>query len=418
MMNVALMSHTSARLSLVFSCVGHAFMHLFAVYFFLVVLPLEQEWGLPYHELIELWTIGALLVGALALPAGWLGDRWSAPGMLVIFFLGLGGAALVCGLSGSPRTMWIGLCLLGAFAAIYHPVGVAWLVRSATESRGKILGLNGIFGSAGVASAGLIAGTLIDLFDWRIAFVVPGGLSILTGAAMWGCMRAGWITDDRPIAPPAHAGERAGQTRAFVLLMMTMFGGALIYQAMQAAMPKLFAVRLVDLVGGSAFGVGALVAVVYGIAGLTQVVSGHLADRFDLKRVYVATFVAQVPMLWLASGFGGMSLVAASTILIVANTGALPAETMLLAGAIPERHHGLAFGVKFVLAFGAAPVAIRLVAYVNDATGGFSLLFIILAAVGAAVVVIAAFLPKIARPAPHAGQSPEPNTLAQHAGTL
>ena len=122
------------------------------------------------HELIELWTVGSLLVGVMALPAGWLGDRWSAPGMLVVFFIGLGAAACLCGVSDSPREMWIGLCLLGAFAAIYHPVGVAWLVRNSLQSRGKALGINGIFGSAGVAGAGLVAGSLIDLFGWRTAY--------------------------------------------------------------------------------------------------------------------------------------------------------------------------------------------------------------------------------------------------------
>ena len=176
-----------------------------------------------------------------------------------------------------------------------------------------------------------------------------------------------------------------------------MFGGAIIYQATQAALPKVFALRLVELVGSSALGVGIFVAVVYGLAGLTQVASGHLADRFDLKLVYIGTFVAQVLVLWLAASLGGMSLIAASTVLVVANTGSLPAETMLLAGATPERRHGMAFGVKFVLAFGAAPVAIRLVAFVVDATGGFYWLFVVLAAVGAAVVAAAALLPKIAR---------------------
>lgn len=170
------------------------------------------------HELIELWTVGSLLVGAMALPAGWLGDRWSAPGMLVVFFIGLGAAACLCGVSDSPREMWIGLCLLGAFAAIYHPVGVAWLVRNSLQSRGKALGINGIFGSAGVAGAGLVAGSLIDLFGWRTAFLVPGGLSIATGVAMLYCMHTGWIADDA--APrTAHGGSlHTGELRAFVLL--------------------------------------------------------------------------------------------------------------------------------------------------------------------------------------------------------
>ena len=88
------MPPTSARLSLIFSSLGHTYMHLLTAYFFVVVLPLEREWQLPYHELIELWTVGALADWTLvALPAGWLSDRWSAPGMMVVFFVGLGGAS-------------------------------------------------------------------------------------------------------------------------------------------------------------------------------------------------------------------------------------------------------------------------------------------------------------------------------------
>ena len=57
------MAQGSARLPLVFSCLGHAYMHLFTAFYFVIVLALEDAWTLPYHELIELWTLGALLVG-------------------------------------------------------------------------------------------------------------------------------------------------------------------------------------------------------------------------------------------------------------------------------------------------------------------------------------------------------------------
>ena len=413
-------STPTARYVLVFSCLGHSYMHLFAVYFFLVVLPLEREWTMPYHELISLWTVGSLLVGAMALPAGWLGDRWSAPGMLVLFFLGLGGAAIICGLATSPTVMWAGLSLLGAFAAIYHPVGVAWLVRTTTESRGKALGINGVFGNAGVAGAGLVAGSLIDLFGWRIAFLVPGAISLATGVVMLYCLASGRFTGDATTRRlPAGADGQTGQLRAFVLLLITMFGGAIIYQATQIALPKVFAVRLVEFVGSSTFGVGAFIALVYGFAGLTQVASGYLADRFDLKMVYIGTFLLQIPVLWIAASAGGVSLIAASTVLVVANTGSLPAENMLLAAATPEQRHGVAFGLKFALAFGAAPLAIKLVAYVNETTGSFSLLFTILTTVGIGVVIAAALLPKLKRPQKESREiSPEPNALAEHTGTL
>ncbi len=72
------MRERSAHLPLVFSSLGHCYMHLFTAFYFIIVLALEEAWALPYHELIELWTLGSLMVGLAALPAGWLGDCWSA----------------------------------------------------------------------------------------------------------------------------------------------------------------------------------------------------------------------------------------------------------------------------------------------------------------------------------------------------
>ena len=132
-------SAASARLSLVFSCLGHGYVHIFTSIYFVIVLALEVAWERPYHDLIELWMLGALLVGLGALPAGWLADRWSATGMMAVYFLGLGGASIACAFLDSSTAMLVGLASVGIFASIYHPVGIAWLVRNA-KTRGKALG--------------------------------------------------------------------------------------------------------------------------------------------------------------------------------------------------------------------------------------------------------------------------------------
>ena len=165
------------------------------------------------------------------------------------------------------------------------------------------------------------------------------------------------------------------------------------YQSTQAALPKLFALRLDDLVGSGTFGVGALVAVAYAVAGLTQIAAGHLADRYPLKQVYTTAILSQVPLLWLASRVGGLPIVPLATGLVIANTASLPAENILLAESAPRRQ-SLAFGVKFVLSFGAAPFAIRLVAFVTERTGGFAWLFVALTGVALFVGAAALLLPK------------------------
>ena len=90
------MSSTGGRVTLVFSCLGHAYMHLFTAIYFVIVLALEADWDQPYYQLIELWTLGALLVGVGAIPAGWLSDHWSAAGMMIVMFVGLGLSGILC----------------------------------------------------------------------------------------------------------------------------------------------------------------------------------------------------------------------------------------------------------------------------------------------------------------------------------
>ena len=386
-------SDGSSRLSLFFSYLGHTYVHLFTAFYFTIVLALEVDWQLPYHELLELWTLGALLVGLAAIPAGWLGDRWPAAAMMVVYFIGMGAAGVSCGLVETPLALMLGLASVGLFAAIYHPVGTAWLVRNATQP-GKVLGINGIFGSVGVASAALVAGSLIDLWSWRAAFIVPGALSLVTGVALLICLRLGWVTEgeSRETTKPRASG-RGEMLRVFGLLAVTIAIMGITFQATQTAMPKLFDLRLSELAGEGVFGVGALVATVYFAGGIMQIVGGYLADRIPLKLLYVVTFTLQAPVLIGITLFSGLPLIAVAMLTVVLAAGARPAENMLLARYTPARHHSLAYGVKFVLTFGSAPLAIGMVSLIQERTGEFEWLFGSLAAMTCIAVLAALLLP-------------------------
>ena len=137
-----------------------------------MVLVLEAKWDMSYGNLLSLSLAGFVLFGLGALPAGWLGDRWNAEHMMVIFFVGTGGAAIATGLTDGPVALALGLAAIGLFGSIYHPVGTAWLVRNAVN-RGRALGWNGISGGMGLAAAPFIAGALAQTISWRAAFIVP-----------------------------------------------------------------------------------------------------------------------------------------------------------------------------------------------------------------------------------------------------
>ena len=184
-----------SRVTIVFSCLGHLYVHLFTAVYFVIVLALEREWQLRYHRLIELWTLGSLMVGAAALPAGMLSDRLVASRMMIVYFVGMGAASIAAGLVESVTALMLCLVGIGVFAAIYHPVGVPWLVRDSGNKQGKVLGFNGVFGSLGSAVAGVVAGFLIDVSSWRAAFIVPGVVCAATGLALLLFVLKGKIVD-------------------------------------------------------------------------------------------------------------------------------------------------------------------------------------------------------------------------------
>ncbi len=391
------MKAQSARVALLFSCLGHAYMHLFTAFYFVIALSLEIDWGLPNHELVKLWALGSLLVGIAALPAGWLGDRWSASGMMAVFFLGLGISGIVCGLVNSTTALMLGLAAIGLFSSIYHPVGIAWLIKSA-RARGMALAVNGIFGSLGVASAGLVAGVLIDAISWRAAFIIPGVICLATGLLLVLALRCGWVQETASDSTPEPPPSRNDIIRVFAVLLMTMMVMGLLFHSTQASLPKVFDLRLRDLAGEGALGIGALVALVYTVGGLMQLVGGWLADRFPLKPVYLCAFVLQVPVMALIATAASTPLVALAMLTVLLSSAALPAENLLLARYTPQRHRSLAFGVKYVLAFSIANPAILLASWVEGRTGEFTELYLIMAAFALVAAVAAYFLPS-SRPA-------------------
>src|SRR3546814_14105889 len=93
--------------------------------------------------------------------------------------------------------------------------------------------------------------------------------------------------------------------------------------------------------------------------------------------------------LLVGAGAAGGCARGAASIAVRVNVASLPAENMMFARYTPERHHGVVFGVKFVLSFLAAPLAIKLIALVRQETGEFFWLFV---GLGAAAVMVLAML--------------------------
>ena len=393
-------------LAIAFCNLGHVYTHMFTILYATAVLHLPSVFGVGYGELLELASFGLVLFGVGALPAGWLGDRWSQVGMMVIFFFGLGAGSLVIGLAPGTGTLFLGLSLLGLFASIYHPVGIAWLVACARK-RGITLGINSVFGGVGSAAAPIFVGVMIDYFSWRAAFILPGAASVLTGAVLWLAWRRGTIGDVRaePTAPTRPG--RGAMRRVFVVLTLTMACNGFVYTGLTHTMPKVFETGLEPLISGSYTEIGLYVGGVIAIASACSVIGGWLADRYSARVIYVTGWLAMVvPVFVLTSTFGTLLLVVAAFAMAF-NAAFAAAENMLVAHYTPFRWRSLAYGAKFVLALGIGGLTVSLAGRTFEATGNFDLLYVLFTGAALAAAVGAMMLPgrRAAAPVP-AGAAP------------
>ena len=394
--------------ALIFSNLAHYYNHVIMLLFPTVALVLEGEWGLTFGELTGIAFTGYLMYGLAALPAGWLADRWSTRGMMAIYLLGTGTVTMITGYAQTPWQLGIGFACMGLFASIYHPVGTSFIVRHAVN-RGTALGVNGVCGTIGVATAAMIAGTLIDAWNWRMAFVVPGMICFLTGL----CFVLLTESDSgEKAAPKAHPSditlERATIIRAFLILAVTMTCAGFIAQGFLFAIPKIFreGVSLIPSDGFAGLGTVVTAALLVGASG--QLIGGYLADRFSIKSIYLGMYVLMVPVAIMTGYLVDAPLVAAGALIQLVLATSLPAENCLVARFCPAAWHARAYGVKFVLALGVASAAVPLTGLIRDETGSFFLFFVAIAAFATVIAVFAFFLP----PTGAASPSPAPAPVA------
>ena len=378
-----------------FSCIGHLYFHYLAAMYFTIIVALEKDWNSSFSELAILWTPAAVLVGIGALPAGAISDYIRAERMIALMFLGMGGASFAAAFVSQNFILLAGLlAIIGLFGSIYHPVGIPWIMRDGVKNKGIWLAINNSFGGLGAAFAGGFSGWLISISNWSAAFMVPGILGI--GCAVWMvlCMWVNVRRKDASDVNPVQAGSyaepeaEAHQTRAgsglpvdkgdwfsFGFLLLPMLAAALIYHGMQSVLPKLLETSAPLITGNDIERIGYFVAIIYTGAAIMQFVGGYLADRYSLRLVYAFSFVMIVPLTGFLGAITELNIVATAFLLACVNTGLSPSENLLFSAYAPKRKQGLAFGIKFVLGFGAAPIAVALSAAVFNYFGDFVWLF-------------------------------------------
>jgi EmrB/QacA subfamily drug resistance transporter len=132
------------------------------------------------------WIADAYTVAlaALVLPFGALGDRWGRRRLLVAGTVLFGAASLAAAFAQSPHVLIALRTVMGVAAAMIMPGTLSTITSALSAAEQK----RGVAIWAGFASAGgilglLVAGALLEPFDWRSVFVASAGLAVTAGLA-------------------------------------------------------------------------------------------------------------------------------------------------------------------------------------------------------------------------------------------
>lgn len=371
--------------------IAHAFDHMFLLIFAAAVTSIAAQFGFAKWEDLMPYGVGAFfLFGLGSLPSGRLGDLWGRRAMMLLFFFGIGAAAIIVSLTQNAWQLAIGLTLIGIFASIYHPVGIPMLVQHA-KNPGATIGVNGLAGNLGVAVAAVVTGFLIKWVGWRAAFAVPGVVAIACGIAF------AIVCPRETEAPHKRTGKAkvaltpAMLARAFLVMTAAAITGSLLFNFTTNGNGQLLGQRFAGVIEDPAV-VGSLLAVIYTIASLAQIVVGRLIDKMALKPLYFGITLAQIPLLLLAAHAQGWWMFAALLAVMVFIFGAIPFTDAMIVRYVDDRLRSRVAGMRLGVSFGISSLAVYLLGPVVKGMG-FDMLLITMAVIAACTAMMVTLLP-------------------------
>ena len=366
--------NTAERKILLVTCPCHFLTHFFILVFPAITMPMVATFGLPLEDVVKLSFVMYLMYGLGALPAGFLVDQWQAKGMLVIGLLLMGCGMFLAGAFPSPTAMVPLLGIVGVGASIYHPAGLALISRT-VRKRGYAMGINGVYGNLGIASAPLLTGVLTWVSSWQETLMILGTAGVATGLLL------AMVPLDESTTRESKEIKSGGAdpVRYFLILCIGLVLAGIAYRGNMLLLPAYLELKTTffrDLIEAFSFvkpqGTATLAATVLtslvlltGIAG--QMIFGKLSDRIDLRRAYLLVHGASLPFIFMMAFTTNYWLALCAAMYIFFGLGMQPVENSLIAALTPSRWRSTSYAVKFVLNFGIGSTVVYLIGPIKNA---------------------------------------------------
>ena len=372
--------------------IGHFLDHFMMLIFAKAAFDAGRHFGLSYDEIIIYGTLGLFLFGAAAPLAGWLADKYSRSLIIIIYPFGVSLGAFLCFLSSSPIMLGFSIGVIGFFAAIFHPVGIAMLIRDSNKV-GFRLGVNGVWGNMGVAAAPVLTGFIILNSNWQLSFLVPSLICLIFGIAQLKGFKEIDIKEEKTKQKISN-GLVEGWKIVLLSLTMTTLAGGFIFGSLTFLIPRIFEVNLSGISVDIAI-TGLLAGIVYAIASLSQVGVGYLIDRYSPKIILGFVGIGQFFLIYLSSLYIDYALFFVMLMAMFFVFGQVPITDAILVRYVDDQWRARILSVKFLINLCAGASVLPLVSLFLGYGYTFSDLLTILSCLAIFVVISAYMLPKI-----------------------
>ena len=368
---------------------GHAMDHWVLAIFLYTVSVIAGIWGADWKELTPYAFGASFMFGAGSIVSGKLGDQWGRRIMMIVFFAGLGASCMVIALCNNKWQIGAALTLMGAFASIYHPVGIPMIVQGA-ERPGFVIGVNGLVGNLGIAIGSSVSVLLATRYGWQMAYIVPGIVS-LVGAVLF----AKYVPKES--ASPAKRKAKMldlppnMMARVFFIMTCAAVTGSIIFNFTTNSNGEMLKARIAEL-AADPWLLSIVLFCVFTFASLAQLLVGHLIDRHPIKTVYMPILLAQIPLFLFAAYSEGWMLVFATALFMVFVFGAIPFTDAMIVRYVDDRLRSRVTGMRLAIGFGVSSLVVAGIGPSVKAAG-FPFMLMSLAGVAACTMLAISFLP-------------------------
>lgn len=375
------MNRTTLRLVLFVSC-AHALVHVYELSFPSVEILVARDFHVGMETTGALGNTWRFPFGLFAFAAGWFVDRFGSKRLLVIYLAGCAATSLLAAWSPELAVLFAAMFLMGTFASIYHPAGLALISHETTEeTHTHALGIHGIFGSVGIAGGPFLAAIALWLgFTWRQYYLALA----LPGAAL-GLIITFYLRDHHQERLAGHEDASApqestnkGNHAAFVLLITLGAMTGFIYAGLMNFLPRYLDEAQLNIGNMPRDSVGNMLTAVVLLAGVIgQYSAGRIARPNTLEPLLSAILFGMAPFLfWMAVADGIWRVVSAGLFALV-HFMHQPIYNSLVARYVSSQRRSLAYGVSNTMSFGVGSFGASFAGWMQSSLRTYSALAVL-----------------------------------------